>query len=60
MPNLQMPFKVEADALGHALGVVLIQQDKLVFYHLESFSKTVQKYNTYHKETYAIVQDLKN
>ena len=53
--NLHLPFEVEADASGHALGAVLTQQGKLVTYHLESFLEIVQKYNTYHKETYAIV-----
>lgn len=55
MPNLQLPFEVEADASGHVLGEVLTQQGKPVAYHSESFLKIVQKYNTYHKETYTIV-----
>ena len=41
MPNLQLPFEVEADASGHALGVVLTQQGKPIAYHSEYFLETV-------------------
>ena len=38
----------------------MTQQGKPVAYHSESFFDTIQRYNTFHKETYAIVQALKH
>lgn len=48
------------DALGYALGAVLIQLGKPIAYHSETFLGVVQGYSTYDKEMYALVQAVKH
>ena len=54
--DLQQPFEVETDSSDYAIGAVLTQHEHLVAYHSETLSDTVQKYPTYEKEMYPIVQ----
>ena len=54
--DLQQPFEVETDAFDYAIGVVLTQHWHPVAYNSETLSDIVQKYPTYDKEMYSIVQ----
>jgi len=36
LPYLPHPFEIEIDASGYAMGVVLMQQRKLICYHSET------------------------
>jgi len=56
LPNLQKPFEIETDASDYVVGAVLTQHGHLVAYHSETLSNTIQKYPTYDKEMYSIVQ----
>jgi hypothetical protein len=56
LPDLQQPFEIETDASDYAIGAVLTQHGHPVAYHSETLSDTVQKYPTYDKEMYSIVQ----
>jgi hypothetical protein len=59
LPDLQQPFEIETDASAYAMGAVLMQQRKPIFFHSETFSKVVCNYPTYDKELYALVQSVK-
>lgn len=52
-------FQVKCDASGMAVGVVLSQDDKPVAYFSDKLNDAKQKYPSYDKEFYAIVQTLK-
>eukprot|EP00253_Pinus_taeda_P003150 PITA_03150 len=56
LPDLQQPFEVATYAFDYAIGAVLSQHGHLAAYHSETFSDAVQKYPTYDKEMYSIVQ----
>jgi hypothetical protein len=56
LPDLQQPFEIETDASDYAIGAILTQHGHPVAYHSERLSDTVQKYPTYDKEMYSIVQ----
>jgi hypothetical protein len=56
LPNLQQPFEIEIDASDYVVGTILTQHNHLVEYHSETLSDTIQKYPTYEKEMYSIVQ----
>ena len=59
LPDLQQPFEIETDASGYAMGTVLMQHHKPIFYHSETFTQEVINYPTYDKELYALVQSVK-
>lgn len=59
LPDLHQPFEIETDASGFAMGAVLMQGGKPVYYHSETFSGAVSNYPTYDKELYALVQSVK-
>ena len=59
LSDQQQPFDIETDASGYAMGEVLIKHKKPIFYHYETFSKTIINDPTYHKELYALVQSVK-
>jgi hypothetical protein len=54
--DVQQPFEIETDAFDYAMGTVLTQHGHPVAYHSETLFDTVQKYPTYDKEMYSIVQ----
>ena len=56
LPDLQQPFEIETDASDYAFGAVLTQHGHPVAYHSETLSDVVQKYLTYDKYMYSIVQ----
>ena len=55
-PDLQQPFEIETDVFDYAAGAILTQHSHMVAYHSEKLSDTVQKYPTYDKEMYFIIQ----
>lgn len=59
LPNLLKPFKIEIDASGFAMGVVLMQGGMSVCYHSKNFIVVVGNYPNYDKELYALVQSVK-
>jgi hypothetical protein len=57
--NLQQPFEIETDAIGYAMGAVLMQYRKPIYYHSKIFNQVVVNYPTYDKELCALVQSVK-
>jgi hypothetical protein len=59
LPNLQQPFEIETNANGYAMGAILMQYCKPIYYHSETFNQVVVNYPTYDKELCALVQSVK-
>jgi hypothetical protein len=55
-PDLQQPFEIKTDASDYVVGTFLTQHWHPVAYHSETLFDVVQKYPTYDKEMYSIVQ----
>ena len=64
-PQLDQQFKVEVDASGYAIGVVLMQRDEKgkrhpVTYFSSTLNEAKRNYNIYTLELYAIVRVLRH
>jgi hypothetical protein len=59
LSNLQHPFNIKIDAIGYAMGVILMHYFKPICYHFETFNQVVFNYPTYDRELYALVQSVK-
>ena len=59
LPDLQRPFEIQTNASDYAMGAVLMQHEKPICYHSETFTSAVVNYPTYDKELYALVQSVK-
>ena len=55
-PNFNHLFQVRCDASGIAIRVVLSQEDKPIVYFSEKLNEAREKYSSYDKEFYAVVQ----
>ena len=55
----QRYLKVTCDALGLMIGGVLSQENHLVAYFNKKLNDARQRYSTYDKEFYAVVQALR-
>jgi hypothetical protein len=51
LPNLQNPFEVETNAIGYAMGSVLMQGGRHVYYHSKIFHGGVLNYRTCDKNS---------
>jgi hypothetical protein len=55
LPYIQHPFEINKNANGYAMGVVMMQYHKPIYYHSETLNQVVVNYPTYDKELYALV-----
>jgi hypothetical protein len=59
LPDFQKTFQVKCDASGFAIGSFLSQEDRPITYLSKKLNEAKEKYSTYDKEFYAIIQALK-
>ena len=55
MPNFPKPFVIEVDALGFAVGVVLMQEERPIAYHNQVLGQRACQKSVYEKELMAMV-----
>jgi hypothetical protein len=60
LPYFGKTFQVRCDASGIAIGAILSQDNRPVAYFSEMLNDAKEKYYTYDKEFYAVIQALKN
>jgi hypothetical protein len=59
LPYFLKTFQVKCDASEFAIRAVLSQDDRPIAYFSEKLNEAKEKYSTYGKEFYAIIQALK-
>ena len=55
LPDFGKPFVIESNASGQGMGVVLIQEQRLITYFNHAFSLLGRKKSVYKRELMAIV-----
>ena len=60
LPEFNHPFQVKCDVNGVAIRDVLSQEDRPIAYFNEKLNDAKQKYPSYDKDFYAIVQAMKH
>ena len=60
LADFNHPFQVKCDASGVAIRAVLSQDDSPIAYFSEKLNDAKQKYSSYDKEFYAVVQAMKH
>ena len=58
LSNLELPFKVQADALDRALGGVLVQEGHPVAFESRKLNGGKQRYNMHEKEMTVVIHYL--
>ena len=59
MSYFKKTFQVKCDASGVVVDTILSHDNKLVAYFSEKLNDAKEKYSTYDKEFYAVIQALK-